>query len=81
MIALGVSYAVGVIAGFVVGVGAAAIVHLIVGSPGGRLTLDQIAAALDEIGVEVADLRNAPFEPSGRRARHGLGGRTAVRCS
>jgi len=65
VIALGVSYAVGVIAGFVVGVGAAAIVHLIVGSPGGRLTLDQIAAALEEIGIEVAGLRNAPFEPSG----------------
>ena len=65
VIALGVAYAIGVIAAFVVGVGSAALVHLIVGSPGGRLTLDQIAAALDEIGVEVAELRNAPFEPSG----------------
>ncbi|MGZ5328105.1 MAG: lysylphosphatidylglycerol synthase domain-containing protein [Actinomycetota bacterium] len=65
VIALGVSFPIGVIAGFVVGVGSAALVHLIVGSPGGRLTLDQMAAALDEIGIEVSDLRNAPFEPSG----------------
>ena len=65
VIALGVAYAVGVVAGFLVGVGSAALVHLIVGSPGGRLTLDQIKAALAEIGIEAADLRNAPFEPSG----------------
>ena len=64
-IALGVTLPIGVVTGFIVGIGSAAIVHLLVGSPAGRLTLDQVAAALDEIGVEATDLRQAPLEPRG----------------
>ena len=64
-IALGVTLPIGVLTGFIVGIGSAAIVHLLVGSPAGRLTLDQVAAALDEIGVEATDLRQAPLEPRG----------------
>jgi uncharacterized membrane protein YbhN (UPF0104 family) len=64
-IAVGVALPVGIAGGFAVGVGAAAIVHLLVGSPGGRLTLDQVARALRDLGVDAADLRHAPLQPSG----------------
>ena len=64
-IALGVTLPIGVVTGFIVGIGSAAIVHLLVGSPAGRLTLDQVGAALDEIGVEANGLRQAPLEPRG----------------
>jgi uncharacterized protein (TIRG00374 family) len=64
-IALGVAAPIGVVAALVVGLGSAALVHLLVGSPGGRLTLGQVAAALEEIGVEAADLRDAPSPPQG----------------
>jgi len=64
-IALGVTLPIGMVAGFLVGVGSAAVVHLILGSPAGRLTLDQIAAALRDLGIGATDLRNAPLEPRG----------------
>jgi uncharacterized protein (TIRG00374 family) len=64
-IAVGVTLPIGMVAGFVVGVGSAAIVHLIVGSPDGRLTPDQITAALIDLGVEATDLRDAPLDPRG----------------
>ena len=64
-VALGVAAPLGVLAGFVVGLGSAALVHLLVGSPGGRLTLHQVAAALEEIGVDATDLHDAPIQPQG----------------
>ncbi|MGZ8578383.1 MAG: lysylphosphatidylglycerol synthase transmembrane domain-containing protein [Actinomycetota bacterium] len=64
-VALGVALPIGVLTAFIVGIGSAALVHLLVGSPGGRLTLEQVAAALDELGVEAGDVRNAPLEPRG----------------
>ena len=64
-IALGVSFSVGVAAGFLVGLAGAATVHLIFGSPGGRLTAQEVAAALDELGVASSDLRAAPLQPRG----------------
>jgi uncharacterized protein (TIRG00374 family) len=64
-IALGVTFPIGMVAGLLIGLGSAAIIHLILGSPAGRLTLDQIATALDDLGVEVTDLRHAPLEPTG----------------
>jgi uncharacterized membrane protein YbhN (UPF0104 family)/tRNA A-37 threonylcarbamoyl transferase component Bud32 len=48
-----------------VGIGSAAIVHLLFGSPAGRLTLDQVAEALAELGVDASGLRQAPLEPRG----------------
>jgi uncharacterized protein (TIRG00374 family) len=63
--ALGVTLPIGMVAGLLIGLGSAAIMHLILGSPGGRLTLEQIATALDDLGVEATDLRHAPLEPSG----------------
>ena len=64
-IALGVTLPIGMVAGLLIGLGSAAIIHLILGSPAGRLTLDQIAIALGDLGVAATDLRHAPLEPSG----------------
>ena len=64
-IALGVTLPIGMIAGALIGLGSAAIVHLAFGSPAGRLTLDQIALALADLDVEATDLRHAPLEPRG----------------
>jgi uncharacterized membrane protein YbhN (UPF0104 family)/tRNA A-37 threonylcarbamoyl transferase component Bud32 len=64
-IALGTSLPIGMVAAFAVGIGSAAIVHLLVGSPAGRLTLDQVAEALAELGVDATGLRQAPLEPRG----------------
>jgi hypothetical protein len=64
-IALGTALPIGMVAAFAVGIGSAAIVHLLFGSPAGRLTLDQVADALAELGVEATGLRQAPLEPRG----------------
>lgn len=64
-IALGATLPIGMLAGLLVGVGSAAIVHLLLGSPAGRLSLEQIATALRDLGVEASDLAQAPLEPRG----------------
>ena len=64
-IALGTTLPIGMITGLLIGLGSAAIVHLILGSPAGRLTLDQISTALNNLGVEATDLRHAPLQPMG----------------
>jgi uncharacterized membrane protein YbhN (UPF0104 family)/tRNA A-37 threonylcarbamoyl transferase component Bud32 len=64
-IALESALPIGMVAAFAVGIGSAAIVHLLFGSPAGRLTLDQVAEALAELGVEATRLRQAPLEPRG----------------
>jgi uncharacterized protein (TIRG00374 family) len=64
-IALGVTLPIGMVAGLLIGLGSGAIMHLLLGSPAGRLTLDQIATALGDLGVEATDLRHAPLEPTG----------------
>ncbi|MGH9005888.1 MAG: hypothetical protein ACRDYV_22405, partial [Acidimicrobiia bacterium] len=64
-IALETTLPIGMVAAFAVGIGSAAIVHLLFGSPAGRLTLDQVADALAELGVEATGLRQAPLEPRG----------------
>ena len=79
-IAIGVTLPIGMIAGLLIGLGSAAIVHLIVGSPAGRLTLDQIATALRDLGLETTDLRK---HHSSREGLHSLWGQRpmAARCS
>lgn len=52
-VALGLAYPIGIVAGLLVGLVAAAVVHLFRGSPGGLLTFDEVAAALSEFGVAV----------------------------
>jgi uncharacterized membrane protein YbhN (UPF0104 family)/tRNA A-37 threonylcarbamoyl transferase component Bud32 len=64
-IALGTSLPIGMVVAFAVGIGSAAIVHLLFGSPAGRLTLDQVVDALAELDVDAARLRQAPLEPRG----------------
>ena len=64
-VALGVSVSIGAAAGFLVGLAGAATVHLIFGSPGGRLTLEEVSSALDEIGVATRDLFAAPLQSRG----------------
>jgi uncharacterized membrane protein YbhN (UPF0104 family)/tRNA A-37 threonylcarbamoyl transferase component Bud32 len=64
-IALETALPIGMVAAFAVGIGSAAIVHLLFGSPAGRLTLDQVADALADLGVDATGLRQAPLEPRG----------------
>jgi uncharacterized membrane protein YbhN (UPF0104 family) len=59
-IALGIAQAVGTVAGFLVGIAGAATAHLLFGSPGGRLTLDEIGGLLTELGVPAVDLEASP---------------------
>jgi uncharacterized membrane protein YbhN (UPF0104 family) len=64
-VALGISTVLGVIAGLALGGGAAAIVHLLFGSPGGVPTIDTVRAALAEIGVPVTDVTVDGLAPRG----------------
>ncbi|HXY93018.1 MAG TPA: lysylphosphatidylglycerol synthase domain-containing protein [Acidimicrobiia bacterium] len=54
-----------IFAGFVLGWGVAAVVHLAFGSPAGRPTTAQITAALSELGVDVAAVELAPVQARG----------------
>ncbi len=64
-IALGSALPVGVIAGMALGFAAAAAVHLVFGSPGGRPTVREVAAALRDLGVQAQDLRPAELQSIG----------------
>ena len=64
-IALGAALPIGVAAGFLIGFISAALVHLLVGSPGGRLTLDQVTDVLQELGVDAIATQDAPLQPRG----------------
>jgi hypothetical protein len=64
-IVLGVSVGIGTLAGFLTGLAGAATVHLVFGSSGGRLALEEVAEALANMGVEATDLRAAPLGPRG----------------
>jgi undecaprenyl-diphosphatase len=66
-------------ASVVLGWTVAAAVHLIFGSPGGRPTIRQVRAALDELGVTVEDLSLAPDQPRGATCMVGSDDRGAVR--
>ena len=64
-VALGAALPIGVAAGFLIGLGSAALVHLLFGSPGGRLTLEQVTEVLGELGVEATATEDAPLQPRG----------------
>jgi uncharacterized membrane protein YbhN (UPF0104 family)/tRNA A-37 threonylcarbamoyl transferase component Bud32 len=68
------------IAAFAVGIGSAAIVHLLFGSPTGRLTVAQVADALADLGVEASGIRQGPLEPRGAAiaTAEGPGGRSLL---
>jgi uncharacterized membrane protein YbhN (UPF0104 family) len=65
VVALGVAPMIGALAGLFLGLWSAALVHLCLGSPGGRLPLEEIAAELADLGVAVTDVRHAALEPRG----------------
>ncbi len=64
-IALGVTTALGALAGLALATGAAAFIHLVFGSPGGRLDPDQVGAALHDLGVETSELADARLQARG----------------
>ncbi len=59
-----------VVAAAVLGWGAAALVHLVFGSPGGRPTLPQMRATLRELGVDARDLRLAEHQSTHATLMH-----------
>ncbi|HEY5247381.1 MAG TPA: lysylphosphatidylglycerol synthase transmembrane domain-containing protein [Dermatophilaceae bacterium] len=64
-VALGVAYPVGVVAGLAAGLGAAALAHLILGSPGGELSDGEVSGILAELGLSVSGVQTAPIRTVG----------------
>ena len=64
-ITLGIAEPIGVVAGLAVGVARGRHRAPAARFAGRRLSLDQVAQALADLGVEATDLRYAPLEPSG----------------
>jgi undecaprenyl-diphosphatase len=62
---LGVGLPDDVLGGIFLGLGVAAAVHLIFGSPGGRPTAVQVTAALAELGVDATGIGLSRKQPSG----------------
>ena len=56
-LALGTDTLLGLVAGLVLGVTVAAVVHLVAGSPGGYVPLEQLQEQLVDLGVELTGLR------------------------
>lgn len=53
------------VAGFAVGLGAAALAHLTLGSPGGELSDGEVCDILAELGLIVSSVRTAPIHTAG----------------
>jgi uncharacterized protein (TIRG00374 family) len=64
-VALGAEWPNGVAAGFLVGFLVAAFVHVLVGSPGGRMTPPQVGLALSDLDLEITDLQDTKVQPTG----------------
>ena len=62
---LGAGYPIDVMAGIAVGVAAAAVVHLVFGSPGGRPTAAQVTESLGELGVDAQGVGLDPDQQFG----------------
>jgi uncharacterized membrane protein YbhN (UPF0104 family)/tRNA A-37 threonylcarbamoyl transferase component Bud32 len=62
---LGRAYPNDLLAAVVLGWTVAAAVHLLFGSPGGRPTVEQVRAALAQLGFEVDNVRLADVQPTG----------------
>ena len=83
-IALETAFPIGMVAAFAVGIGSAAIVHLVFGSPAGRLTLDQVADALADLGWRPAGCARRRWSPAGWPSpppRRRTGARCWSRCT
>ena len=55
----------GTIAALILGSMAAAAVHLLYGSPGGRPSLSEVTAALHDLGIDASELHPAELQPAG----------------
>ncbi len=55
-LALGIDTVLGLVAGLVLGVGVAALVHLVVGSPGGHAPIERLRDEVADLGVAVSEL-------------------------
>ena len=64
-VALGVASPIGVITGLAIGYGAAALVHLVFGSPGGRPTPEEVVAALLDLGIETSAVQDGALGARG----------------
>jgi uncharacterized membrane protein YbhN (UPF0104 family) len=64
-VGLGVATIAGSVGGLLAGVVAAAAVHLLFGSPGGRPSSEQVRATLAQLGVPVIHVAPAQLEPAG----------------
>jgi len=62
---LGTGFPDGIVAAMLLGWGVAALVHLVFGSPGGRPTRAQVAAALHELGIPAEGVELAPLQTTG----------------
>jgi uncharacterized membrane protein YbhN (UPF0104 family) len=71
-VALGIAYASGVLAGFALALAAGAVVHLVLGAPGGELTAEQVAAALLDLSVQVDSVEFAAVQAPGEQLLVGL---------
>jgi undecaprenyl-diphosphatase len=60
---LGLAFPKDVLGGLILGWGAAAGVHLLFGSPGGRPTRRQLALTLAQVGIDAAHIRLAASQP------------------
>ena len=58
-VVLQIAHPSGVAAGWAVGLAAASFVHLVLGSPGGQLTAEQVGEALRDLGVETESVEAA----------------------
>jgi len=66
-VALELAYASGVVAALAVALAAGSIVHLLLGSPGGQLTPEQVIAALHDLGVDTDAVIAAPRQVAGEQ--------------
>ncbi|MGB7964280.1 MAG: hypothetical protein WCF12_15155, partial [Propionicimonas sp.] len=66
-LALQLSHLAGVVAGLAVGFASAAVVHLVLGSPGGQLTADQVGEALLDLGVGTRSREIVPARAAGEQ--------------
>ncbi|HWC66703.1 MAG TPA: flippase-like domain-containing protein [Acidimicrobiales bacterium] len=71
IVVLGAATPAGGISGLLVAVLAAAVVHLVFGSCGGRPGLHEVQIALDELGIRTSSLGAADRQPAGAFLVHG----------
>ena len=64
-VGMGLAYPVGTVAGVLLGVAGAAVMHLIVGSPGGRPSPGRVAGALCDLGLDDAEVHSLPSPVAG----------------